>query len=54
MHSSQLDVTLMHGTMQIDGFTADYDWQGNTLRFADIGKRARYEVQLGTRQSATK
>ena len=54
LHSSQLDVTLMHGTMQIDGFTAAYDWQGRTLRFADVDKNARYEVQLGARHGAAK
>jgi hypothetical protein len=54
LHSSQLDVTLMHGTMQIDGFSAPYDWAGSTLRFVDAEKSARYEVQIGARQSASK
>ena len=33
--SSQGDVVLMHGTMQIDGFFASYEWDGTTLRFLD-------------------
>jgi hypothetical protein len=46
LHSSQLDVVLMHGSMQIDGFTAFYEWQGSTLQFLDLEKRTRYEVQF--------
>jgi len=44
--SSQVDVVLMHGTMQIDGFFASYEWEGRTLRFLDLDKRTRYSVQL--------
>ena len=47
LHSSQVDVVLMHGTMQIDGFTAAYDWQGDTLLFSDREKGLRYQVQVG-------
>jgi len=50
LRSSQLDVVLMQGGMQLDEFTADYAWAGNTLQFADSEKGARYEVQLGTRK----
>ncbi len=45
--SSQVDVVLMHGTMQIDGFVASYEWDGGTLRFIDLDKRTRYAVELG-------
>lgn len=45
--SSQVDVVLMHGTMQIDGFVASYEWDGSTLRFIDLDKRTRYAVELG-------
>ena len=45
--SSQVDVVLMHGTMQIDGFVASYEWDGSTLRFIDLDKRTRYTVELG-------
>jgi hypothetical protein len=46
LHSSQLDLVLMHGTMQIDGFTANYEWQGRTLSFSDPDKPVRYRVTL--------
>lgn len=44
--SSQVDVVLMHGTMQIDGFFAAYEWDGATLRFLDLEKRTRYAVEV--------
>ncbi|MGD9833768.1 MAG: hypothetical protein AB7U92_13560 [Piscinibacter sp.] len=46
LHSSQVDVVLMHGTMQIDGFFAPYEWVGNSLQFLDLEKRTRYELTL--------
>ena len=49
LHSSQLDVVLMHGTMQIDGFFANYEWRGNALQFFDREKRTRYELHLAPR-----
>jgi hypothetical protein len=45
LHSSQVEVTLMHGSMQIDEFTATYEWHGEVLRFDDIAKRTRYELR---------
>jgi len=50
LRSSQLDVVLMQGSMQLDEFSADYAWQGDTLQFADRDKGARYELQLGARK----
>lgn len=50
LHSSQLDVVLKQGSMQLDEFSADYAWQGDTLQFADRDKDARYELQLGARR----
>lgn len=51
LHSSQLDVVLSQGSMQLDEFTADYAWAGNTtLQFADTEKGARYEVRIGARR----
>lgn len=47
LHSSQLDLVLMHGAMQIDGFTARYEWEGDTLRFDDPQKAVRYRVTVG-------
>lgn len=46
LHSSQAEVVLMHGTMQIDGFVANYEWEGSTLAFVDADKRTRYELSL--------
>jgi hypothetical protein len=50
LHSSQLDVVLKQGGMQLDEFSTDYAWQGDTLQFADRDKGARYELQLGSRK----
>ena len=50
LHSSQADVVLKHGAMQIDGFTAAYEWKGSALHFADAAKGMRYEVRLGDRR----
>lgn len=47
LHSSQADVVLKHGAMQIDGFTAVYEWKGSVLHFVDAAKGVRYEVRLG-------
>ena len=33
MRADQLGVSLFHGTMQIDGFFAPYQWNGNLLQF---------------------
>jgi hypothetical protein len=46
LHSSQLDLVLMHGTMQIDGFTADYAWDGPTLTFTDPDKPVFYRLTV--------
>lgn len=46
LHSSQADVTLMHGAMLIDEFVAPYEWSGSTLAFVDADKRTRYELTL--------
>jgi hypothetical protein len=50
VHADQLGVTLFHGTMQIDGFFAPYQWSGSTLQFSDPEKGTRYEMKLGTRR----
>jgi hypothetical protein len=42
----QIDVILMHGTMQIDGFTARYAWQGKTLNFSDPEKGLQYQIHF--------
>lgn len=49
LNSSQVDVVLMHGSMQIDGFFANYEWADSALRFLDQDKRTRYELRLTPR-----
>jgi hypothetical protein len=50
LRGAQLEVTTMHGTMQIDEFSAAYKWSGDTLFFGDPAKDARYEVRVGARK----
>ena len=45
LKTSQVEVVLLHGSMQIDSFTAIYEWAGDTLRFVDADKNVRYEVR---------
>jgi len=52
LHAAALDVETMHGALQIDEFSAAYDWQGSTLRFSDDAKNVRYEVRIGARRAA--
>lgn len=52
-YAEQLGITLFHGTMQIDGFFARYQWNGRTLQFSDPEKNTRYELKLGTRRFDT-
>lgn len=54
LSSSQVAVTLMHGSMQIDEFTTFYDWQGSTLQFSDREKGMRYEVHFDPTQPAAR
>ena len=53
LNSSQVEVVLKHGAMQIDGFTGPYEWKGeapgNALHFADPAKRVHYEVRFERR-----
>ena len=51
LNSSQVEVALMHGAMQVDGFVAFYEWAGNSLQFVDTDKNARYELKLGERKA---
>jgi hypothetical protein len=50
LRPTQLDVATMHGTMQIDEFSALYEWQGDELRFVDADKDVRYTVRVGKRR----
>ncbi|MDO9353552.1 MAG: hypothetical protein Q7T55_07645 [Solirubrobacteraceae bacterium] len=46
LHSSQLDVVVMHNVVQIDEFTANSDWRGETLTFLDVDRNSRYEIRF--------
>jgi hypothetical protein len=48
LHSSQVDVIVMHHVVQIDEFTAPYEWLGPTLQFVDNDRRSRYEVRFSS------
>jgi hypothetical protein len=50
LHSSQVDIVLMHGAMQIDEFTVPYMWSGRTLKFSDDEHDARYELRFPQRR----
>ena len=50
LRTLQLDVETMHGQMQVDEFSAAYQWDGTTLRFSDAAKDVRYEVRIGARK----
>lgn len=52
LRGTQLDVTTMHGNMQIDEFSAAYKWSGDTLLFGDPAKDARYEIRVGAKKRA--
>jgi hypothetical protein len=50
LRDKRVDVVLMHGAMQIDGFSAPFTWQGDALQFVDADKNVRFDVQLQARQ----
>ena len=54
LRSSQIEIVLMHGAVQIDEFTVPYAWVGSTLQFRDDAKNARYEVRFPASKSADK
>jgi hypothetical protein len=46
---AQVDVMMMQGTMEIDEFSAVYEWNGDVLSFTDPDKKVRYEIKPGAR-----
>jgi hypothetical protein len=50
LHSSQVEVVLMHGAVQVDEFTVPYEWVGRSLQFNDE-RKVRYEVRFLKRGS---
>jgi hypothetical protein len=53
LHSSQVEVVMTHGAMQIDEFVSPFEWVGSSLQFADAARNARYELRLGERLIVT-
>jgi hypothetical protein len=51
LHSSQVEVVLMHGAVQIDEFTVPYAWVGRSLQFTDDERNVRYEVRFARKVS---
>lgn len=51
LHSSQVEVVVMHNIVQIDGFTVPYEWVGNTLQFTDGDRNSRYEIRINQGQA---
>ncbi len=49
---SQVEVVLLHGTMQIDEFVSPFAWVGSSLKFADAARSTGYELRLGGRKPA--
>ena len=45
----RVDVTTFQEQMQIDGFSAEFEWIGPMLRFVDVEKNVRYEITPGHR-----
>ena len=46
LRSSQVEVVLTHGAVQIDEFTVPYVWAGSALTFVDDARSARYEIRF--------
>ena len=45
-NSSQAEVIVMHNVVQIDEFTAPYEWVGSRLQFKDDDRNSRYEIRF--------
>jgi hypothetical protein len=52
LRSSQADLVLTHGAVQIDEFSVPYEWVGSTLRFNDDERSVRYEVRFPAAKDA--
>ena len=50
LNRSQVEVVLLHGTMQIDEFVSPFAWVGSSLKFADAARSTGYELRLGGRK----
>jgi hypothetical protein len=50
LHSSQVEIVVMHNVVQIDELVAPYEWVGNTLQFSDDERHSRYEIRFPQRK----
>jgi hypothetical protein len=53
LRPAQVDVMTMQERIEIDEFSAAYEWQGNLLTFTDPDKKVRYEIRLAARMRGT-
>lgn len=55
LQGGRIEVGLLHGNMQIDGFSGIYAWKGAgsgaVLHFVDTEKDSRYEVHFTERDA---
>jgi hypothetical protein len=49
LRGPELDLALMHGSMQIDEMAVAYRWADGRLQFIDPLKNTRYEIRPGRR-----
>ena len=50
LRSSQVEIVVMHNVVQIDEFTAPFEWSGSALTFDDNPRRSRYELRFAARK----
>jgi hypothetical protein len=46
LHSSQVDIIVMHNATMIDQMTLPYEWSGNELKFNDDDRESRYDIKF--------
>jgi hypothetical protein len=51
LRSSQVAVVVMHNVVQIDEFTAPFEWVGDTLQFRDDDRNSVYEIRFAQGQA---
>jgi hypothetical protein len=46
LHSSQVDIIVMHNATLIDQMTLPYEWSGRELKFNDGDRESRYDIKF--------
>jgi hypothetical protein len=46
LHSSEIEIVVMHNVVQIDEMVLPYEWSGGTLKFTDSDRSSRYEIRF--------